>query len=83
MEIEDKNSVNSNDSSFLDEFEDPNYEDPKSGESDDESYHPSEDEEQEEEDLAGFYEPLDGTQEIKDLNYVKIASNISRARLQQ
>jgi hypothetical protein len=35
---------------FLDEFEDPNYEDPKSGETDDESYHPSRNE-----DLAGLY----------------------------
>ncbi len=50
MEIEDRNSLNSNDSSFLDEFDDPNYGDPKSGETDDESYHPSE-----EEDLAGLY----------------------------
>ncbi len=35
----------------MDEFDDPNYEDPKSEETDDESYHPSEDEE----DLAGLY----------------------------
>jgi hypothetical protein len=54
MEIEDRNSVNLNDSSFLDEFDDPNYEDPKSREADNESCRPSEDEEGEDEDLAGL-----------------------------
>ncbi len=49
MEIEDRSSLNLNDQSFLDKFDDPNYEDPKIRETDHESYHPSEDE-----DLAGL-----------------------------
>lgn len=55
MEIEDRNSVNLNDSSFLEQFDEPNYEDPKSRETNHESYHPSEDEEGEDENLAGLY----------------------------
>ncbi len=63
MEKEDRNSLNSNDSSFLNEFDDPNYEDPKSGETDDESYYPSEDE-----DLAGlYYKQLAKHKKISDI----------------
>jgi hypothetical protein len=55
MEIEDRNSVNLNDSSFLDQLDDTNYEYPKSRETNHGSYHSSEEEEGEDEDFAGLY----------------------------
>jgi hypothetical protein len=49
--------------SFLDEFDDTNYEDPKSGETNDESYLPSKDE-----DLAGlYYEQLARNKKTSDI----------------
>ncbi len=65
----------------MDQIDGQSDENSKSEDSDDESYHPSGDVEDDESDFVGFYEPLDDTYNTKDLLYDKIIYQISRAAL--